>query len=134
MDIDYYSKWISFGLFSLAAVIHIGYFIVESFLLQNVKNSHLLKIKPSDHQAIKVWAFNQGFYNLALALQMIIGLMYVLKGEPKTAGLLVGLSGLTMIMAGVVLFFSAPQLRRGALMQILPPLLGFLFLSSHILF
>ena len=134
MDIDYYSKWISFGLFSLAAVIHIGYFIVESFLLQNVKNSHLLKIKPSDHQAIKVWALNQGFYNLALALQMIVGLMYVLKGEPKTAGLLVGLSGLTMIMAGLVLFFSAPLLRRGALMQFLPPLLGFMFLSSHILF
>ena len=65
---------------------------------------------------------------------MIIGLMFVIKGEQKTAGLLVGLSGLTMIMAGIVLFFSAPQLRRGALLQALPPMLGFLFLFSHIVF
>ena len=134
MDIDYYSKWISYGLFSLAALIHIVFFILESFFLQNAKNVDLFKIKSEDHKAIKTWAMNQGFYNLALALQMIIGLIFVLKGEPKTAGLLVGLSGLTMIMAGIVLFFSAPQLRRGALLQALPPLLGFLFLFSHIVF
>lgn len=134
MDIDYYSKWISYCLFSLAAVIHIAFFITESFLLQNVKNAGLFKIKTEDHNAIKIWALNQGFYNLALALQMIIGLMYVLKGEPKIAGLLVGLSGLTMILAGIVLYFSAPQLRRGALLQIMPPAAGFLFLFSHIVF
>lgn len=134
MDIDFYAKWISYGLFSLAALIHAIFFIIESFYLQNPKNAGLFKIKSEDHKAVKTWAMNQGFYNLALALQMIIGLMFVLKGEPKTAGLLVGLSGLTMIMAGIVLFFSAPQLRRGALIQALPPLLGFFFLFVHILF
>ncbi len=134
MDIDFYAKWISYGLFSLAALVHVIFFILESFVLQNAKNADLFKIKSEDHKAIKVWAMNQGFYNLALALQMIIGLVYVLKGEPKTAGLLVSLSGLTMVMAGTVLFFSAPQLRRGALLQILPPLFGFLFLFSHIVF
>lgn len=126
-------EWISFFFFSLAGLIHIFFFVLESFLLQKTDGYRLMKINPSDHAAIKPWAFNQGFYNLFLAVGIFVGLYFVLKTQIQLAGVVTSLFGLGMIGAGIVLFFSAPKLRKGAYLQIMPPLLGFAFLAFHII-
>ncbi|MBS1650768.1 MAG: DUF1304 domain-containing protein [Bacteroidetes bacterium] len=117
-------KWLSFLFFSLAAIIHVFFFIYESFIIQKNKN-----ILPE----VKIWAFNQGFYNLFLAVAMIIGLYFVLKIDIRIAGIMVSYAGLSMITAGLVLAYSSPKLRKWSILQITPPLIGFVFLSAHVL-
>lgn len=126
------SEWISFIFFAIAAIFHLGFFILESILFQRKGGHRLFKIPAKDHDAVKVWALNQGVYNLFLSLGTFLGLYFVLKKQVMLAGLLTSFCGVSMIGAGLVLWFSAPHLRRGALLQIVPPALGFLFLAFHV--
>lgn len=126
------TKWISFFFFGLAGVVHFFFFILESFLMQKAGAHRRLKISEEAHQAIKPWAFNQGFYNLFFAVGIFIGLYLVTQKMVMLAGLLTSFCGLSMLLAGIVLWFSAPPMRKWAYVQILPPLLGFLFLFSHV--
>ena len=112
---------------------HIGFFIIESIMYQKPEGYKLFKISPQDHLATKKWAFNQGFYNLFLALGTFWGLYFVTQKQVMVAGVLTGFCGMSMLAAGVVLWFSTPQLRKAAYYQIIPPLLGFISLSFHIL-
>lgn len=125
--------WVSFIFFAIAAIVHFSFFILESILFQKPNGYKLFKLKESDHEPVKIWALNQGFYNLFLALGMVVGLYFVIIGRRESAGVLVGFSGLSMIGAGIVLLFTSPNTRRGALLQILPPAIGFFFLLFHIL-
>lgn len=125
-------KWLSFGSFALAGLLHIGFFVFESILFQNPKMAKRLRMSEHEHRAVKLWAYNQGFYNLALGLGTFVGLYFVLKFQVIIAGTILSFCGFTMVMAGVVLWFSAPDWRKSALVQAIPPLLGFLFLYFHI--
>jgi putative membrane protein len=124
-------QWLSFAFFFLAALIHVGFFVMESILFQRPGGHRILKISESDHAAVKIWAFNQGFYNLFIAIGTFVGLTLIFKKQFFVAGIMTGFCGLSMIGAGLVLWFSSPRMRRGALIQIIPPLLGFIFLSFH---
>ncbi len=125
-------EWVSFIFFTIAAIFHVLFFVMESILFQKPNGYKIFKLKESDHLPVKIWALNQGFYNLFLAIGMFIGLYFVIIGRREAAGILVSFSGLSMMGAGLVLFFSAPKLRRGAWVQMLAPALGFIFLASHI--
>lgn len=116
------SSWISFTFFALAGLIHLGFFYFESFYLQ----------KHTANAEVRLWAFNQGIYNFCLAIGVFLGLYFVLKKQIMLAGVLTGFCAVTMIIAGVALFFSAPNLRKFALLQALPPFLGLILLYFHI--
>lgn len=133
MDFYFFAKWASFFCFLLSALLHVGFFVVESILFQKAEGYKLFRLPKEQHEAVKIWALNQGYYNLFLALGTFWGLKYVLEKQVMLAGVLTSFCGFFMIGAGLVLWFSAPHLRRGALLQILPPLLGFLFLAVHVL-
>ena len=126
------AKWISFFCFSLAALLHYVFFFFEAVLLQKPEAARRMKLSEEAHKHVKLWALNQAFYNLALALGMTVGLIFVLQLRVVAAGTLVGFCGLSMILAGIVLAVTAPRYWKGALAQALPPALGFLFLVSHI--
>ncbi len=133
MDFYFFAKWASFVCFLIAALLHIGFFVVESILYQRPEGYKLFRVPKEQHEATKLWALNQGYYNLFLALGTFWGLKYVLEKQVMLAGVLTSFCGFFMMGAGFVLWFSAPHLRRGALLQIVPPLLGFLFLAVHVL-
>lgn len=116
-------KWISYFFFGLAALLHVGFFVLESFMIPKSD-------KYSEKE--KIWAFNQGFYNLFLAAAMVIGLIYVRKLEIRMAGMMVSFAGFCMIIAGLVLIYSNRKMWKAAMVQILPPLIGFIFLGFHI--
>lgn len=126
------AQWLSFIFFAIAGALHLGFFVMESVLFQKKGGHKLFKLAEQDHAAVKVWALNQGFYNLFLALGTFLGLYFVLQKQVMVAGVLTGFCGFSMIGAGLVLWFSAPQLRRGAMLQILPPVFGFFALYFHI--
>ena len=114
-------KWVSFGFFAVAGLLHILFFVIESILFQKPDGYKYFKMSEQDHKGAKLLAQNQGFYNVFFAIGMAAGLFLDLQP-------LVVFCGLSMIGAGVVLWVTAPRLLRGALIQMLPPLFGFIFL------
>jgi putative membrane protein len=126
------AEWLSFIFFSFGGIVHLVLFIMESVLFQRKGGHRLFGTNEADYSAVKVWAFSQGFYNLFLALGTFVGLSFVLKKQVMLAGVLTGFCGLSMLVAGIVLWLTSPQLRKWAFAQAIPPLLGFLFLYFHI--
>ena len=112
----------------LAAVFHVYVFTLESITWRTPKTWKTFGLPSQEHaEIIRPMAFNQGFYNLFLALGAAVGL--ALLGINSTiAHTLMFFSALSMAGAGVVLFFSAKTSRRAAIIQAGPPLIGVLFL------
>jgi len=113
---------------SVAALFHFYVFYLESLTWRTPKTWKTFGL-PSQENAdiIAPMAFNQGFYNLFLALGSTVGL--VLLGANSTiAHTLIFTSSLSMVGAGAVLFFSVKSSRRAAIIQAGPPLIGIVFL------
>jgi putative membrane protein len=77
-------------------------------------------------------AFNQGFYNLFLALATVLGLLLLGWGNPIAGKwvLLVALS--SMVLASIVLLITSRRMWRAALIQGVAPLLGIAFLLGAV--
>lgn len=112
----------------LAGVIHVAIFCMESLWWTTPKVRARFRQAPEQAQATKLFAFNQGFYNLFLGLGVFAGLTLVLAGHSVAGLTLVTWSCLSMLGAAIVLLASAPQMQRGALIQGAAPLL-FLLLA-----
>lgn len=112
----------------LAAAFHVYVFFLESVSWRTPKTWKTFGLPSQEHaDIIRPMAFNQGFYNLFLALGALLGL--ALLGVSSTIAITLMLfAALCMVGAGVVLFVSIPRSRRAALLQATPPLLGALFL------
>jgi putative membrane protein len=115
----------------LAGVIHVVIFCMESLWWTTPKVRVRFRQLPEQAQATKLFAFNQGFYNLFLALGVFAGLTLVLAGHPVSGLTLVTWSCLSMLGAAIVLAASAPQMHRGALIQGTAPLLFLLLGLVH---
>lgn len=113
----------------LAAVVHVLIFCMESLWWTNPKVRVRFRQAPEQAEATKLFAFNQGFYNLFLAIGIFAGLALILGGHPVSGLTLVTWNCLSMFGAAIVLAASAPQLRRGAVIQGAAPLV-FLLLSA----
>ena len=111
----------------LAAAFHIYVFFLESVSWRTPKTWKTFGLPSQEHaDIIQPMAFNQGFYNLFLALGAGLGL--ALLGVARTVAVTLMLfAALCIIGAGVVLFFSIPSSRRAAIIQAGPPLFGVLF-------
>ena len=112
----------------LATAFHIYVFTLETLSWRKPKTWKIFGISSQEHaDIIARMAFNQGFYNLFLAIGSGAGLITV--GFNSEVGLtLLATATLSMAGAGVVLFFSAKTSRRAAIIQAGPPLLGMIFL------
>jgi len=107
----------------LAAVVHVLIFCMESLWWSTPKVRARFRQAPEQADATKLFAFNQGFYNLFLAIGTFAGLALILLGHPDSGLTLVSWNCLFMVGAAIVLAASAPQLRRGAFIQGTAPLL-----------
>jgi len=117
-------------LIGIAAAIHLYVFVLESLRWMRPSTRATFGIRSEQEaETTRLLAFNQGFYNLFLALVAVAGI--VLAGPlPVAAGALLVASAGSMIGAGVVLLASSPRLWRAALVQLLPPGLGLLALAA----
>ena len=109
----------------LAGVIHVLIFCMESLWWTTPQVRARFRQAPEQAQATRLFAFNQGFYNLFLALGVFAGFALVLAGHPVAGLTLATWSCLSMLGAAVVLVASAPGMQRGAVIQGAAP---FLFL------
>lgn len=116
---------------AIAAVIHVYIFVLESVQWSKESTRKVFGVKSAaDAELMKPLAFNQGFYNLFLALGVSAGLVLMLsKGAPAT-GFGIAIFGLlSMVLAAVVLLSSNPKLARSALIQGAAPLVGVVLLA-----
>ncbi len=118
----------------IAALAHVGIFTLESVLWAKPSTWRKFGLKSQgDADLMEQMAFNQGFYNLFLALGVVVGLLLLAWGNPVAGKwvLLVSLSSMTL--ASVVLLISRKKLWRAALLQGVAPLLGIVFLLGAVM-
>jgi putative membrane protein len=113
----------------VSGLVHVLIFCMESVLWTTPGVRARFRQSPEQAEATKLFAFNQGFYNLFLAVGTFAGLALVLTGHPRVGWTLVYWNCLFMLGAAVVLVGSAPGMRRGAVIQGAAPLL-FLVLAT----
>jgi len=109
----------------LAGVVHVLIFCMESLWWTTPQVRGRFRQTPEQADATKLFAFNQGFYNLFLAVGTFAGLALVLKGHDRAGMTLVYWNCLSMLGAAIVLAGSAPRMHCGALIQGAAPLLFF---------
>jgi putative membrane protein len=119
----------------VAAVIHLLIFFLESVLWSRPTTWKRFGVaSQADAETLKPMAFNQGFYNVFLALGAGTGLVLLGSGSWAQAGVALALfSCLSMVLAAVVLVASSPKLLRAALIQGVAPLLAIVFLAAALL-
>ena len=118
---------VAFVLAALAALVHVYIFVIES--LQWEKPSTLRAFGMSAEQAavMKPLAYNQGFYNLFLALEVAAGVV-LLDPHRNTGVALVAFACASMVAAALVLVSSDTSKLRGAVIQGAIPALALLAL------
>lgn len=109
----------------LAGVVHVLIFCMESLWWTSPRVRARFRQTAEQAETTRLLAFNQGFYNLFLALGTFAGVVLVLVGHAGSGLTLVTWNCLFMLGAAIVLVASAPQMRRGAFIQGAAP---FLFL------
>ncbi|HEY8886070.1 MAG TPA: DUF1304 domain-containing protein [Candidatus Microsaccharimonas sp.] len=113
----------------LAVVIHVYIWVLESFLWTKPKTTKLFGISHKDAVVSKQLAFNQGFYNLFLAIMTAIGAFTFLVGHVDVGyALLVAGTG-SMIFAGLLLLLTDRTKRRAALVQFVAPAIGIVLIA-----
>jgi putative membrane protein len=113
----------------LAALVHVVIFYFESIgWTKPTVWKRFGVASQADADTVRPMAYNQGFYNLFLAIGAVVGTI-LLATELEQAGYAVVLfATLSMVAAATVLVLSNPRLARAALTQGALPLVGVLFL------
>lgn len=117
----------------LAALIHVYIFTMESLTWTSAATRARFGTTPAQAEATRQMAFNQGFYNLFLALTTIVGIVLVVAGQRGAGAALVFSGAGSMVLAGLVLGLSSPDRSRAALTQLTPPALGVIALAIGLL-
>jgi putative membrane protein len=101
----------------LAALLHVYIFTMESLTWTSARTRAVFGTTPEEAETTRLLAFNQGFYNLFLAIVTILGIPPVIMGD-KAVGVALVLAGVgSMAAAAIVLFFSARDKARAAVIQ-----------------
>ncbi|MFT4042993.1 MAG: DUF1304 domain-containing protein [Gordonia sp. (in: high G+C Gram-positive bacteria)] len=118
-----------FVLTGIAALVHIYIFYMESAAWTTSYVRTTFGLTERQAEATKEMAFNQGFYNLFLAVMVIVGIAAYAAGSTPVAAALVFAGAGSMVGAALVLLASSPDKRAAALKQGVVPLLGVLALG-----
>ncbi|WP_448750390.1 DUF1304 domain-containing protein [Actinomyces sp.] len=107
----------------LAATLHVVIFYIESFAW-TTRALSVFGMDRESAEATKEMAFNQGFYNLFLAIEAFAGMtVYFLASRP--VGLTLALFGVgSMLAAALLLFVTSPNKRSAAIKQGFLPLIA----------
>ena len=121
----------------LAALLHVYIFVMESVQWSQPRVWKRFGLRDqAAADTVKPMAYNQGFYNLFLAIGAIIGIVLFLMGDAGTAADVAGRTLVlftlgSMVAAALVLLTTGRSYLRAALIQGTLPLIGFaLFLFA----
>ncbi|BDZ48935.1 hypothetical protein GCM10025867_11760 [Frondihabitans sucicola] len=117
---------------ALAALLHVVFFLFESVFWSRPKIYGRFGIATqAEADTIRPMAYNQGFYNLALALGVIVGI-FLLEGSSGmfVAGKTLVIFGTAcMVVAGIVLASTGRSYRSAAALQFVPAVVALILTS-----
>jgi putative membrane protein len=112
----------------LAALVHVYIFVIESLRFESPSTLRTFGIRPTEAAVLKPVFYNQGFYNLFLALGTFAGIGSVVANRHDVGVALIGFGVGSMLAAATVLVTSDGSKARAALVQGLFPALTLLCL------
>jgi putative membrane protein len=112
---------------ALAGLLHVYIFLMESAWWTRPKIWRRFGLtSQADADTTRALAYNQGFYNLFLAVGSILGLFVYFGGLEQAGAALIFLSTASMFLAALVLLSTGPDKLKSALTQGTLPLIGFI--------
>ncbi len=109
----------------IAALLHVFIFTMESITWTKPSTWKRFSLtSQADAETTKPLAYNQGFYNLFLAIGALMGIIAVWAGAPQVGWTLVFSSCGSMLLAALVLAASGKKYLRAATTQGITPLLA----------
>ena len=116
------------GVFAVAAaLLHVYIWVLEAFRWTEPSTRKTFGVSEADAPVLAPMAYNQGFYNLFLAVITIVGV--ALLGEQEDVGRALALAGTgSMLGAALVLVTHDRSMARAAITQGTLPALAVLFL------
>lgn len=96
---------------SMASLLHMVFFVLESVLFRTPGVRRLFGVRPdADSAPLRLFAVNQGLYNLALAVAVLVGVVVAIAAPVSNLGVIVVLTGCAvMVVAGIALAVTAPR-------------------------
>lgn len=113
----------------LAALLHVYIFVLESLTWTSPRTRAIFGTTAEEAETTRPLAFNQGFYNLFLAVVAAAGIVAFLMGHKGVGAALVFAGVGSMLAAAAVLLASSPDKSRAALTQGALPLVGVVLLG-----
>lgn len=119
------------GLFfaGLAALLHVYIWVMESFTWTSARTRATFGLTEEQALATKELAFNQGFYNLFLAIITLAGIVIGGIGYDGVGIALIFAGVGSMLAAALVLLLSSPDKARAAVTQGIFPLIAIVLLA-----
>ena len=105
--------WVLAG---LAGLLHVWIFVLEALRFDDPGTRKVFRIEDDHAEAVRPWAWNQGWYNLFLAVGALLGAGLGLA-DRDGAGPLVGLACGSMLAAALVLVLTDRRMLRPAVLQ-----------------
>jgi putative membrane protein len=116
------------GFTVLAALLHLYIWVLESFRWNEPATRRTFGVSEEDARVLAPMAFNQGFYNLFLAIGTTVGI--AMSHANRDAGLALVLLGVgSMLAAALVLISSDGSNARGAVVQGMFPVICLVLLA-----
>ena len=118
---------------ALAALLHVYIFVMESLTWTSRRTRATFGTTVEEAEITKPLAFNQGFYNLFLAVVTAIGIVAKALGYNDVGIALVFAGTGSMAAASLVLLTSSPDKARAAVVQGSFPLIAIVLLVIGLL-
>ncbi|WP_424447681.1 DUF1304 domain-containing protein [Microbacterium arborescens] len=121
---------VGLALAGIAALIHVFIFYLESIAWTSERARKTFGTGTvAQAETQKTLAFNQGFYNLFLAIMVFVGIAFVIAGTLAVGSALVFAGAGSMVAASLVLLLSDRSKASAALKQGVVPALGVIALA-----
>ena len=118
---------------ALAALLHVYIFVMESLTWTSPRTRATFGTSVEEAETTKPLAFNQGFYNLFLAVVTAIGIALMAAGHTSPGAALVFAGVGSMAAAAAVLLASSPDKARAAVTQGTFPVIAIVLLVLGLL-
>ena len=113
----------------LAGLLHVYIFTMESLTWTSKRTRAAFGTTVEEAETTKLLAFNQGFYNLFLAIVTAIGVVGICLGHTAVGAALAFAGVGSMLAAAAVLLASSPDKARAAVTQGAFPLIAVVLLA-----
>lgn len=115
----------------LAAAVHVYIWVLESVLWMRESTRRAFRIRSvAEAETLRAMAYNQGYYNLFLALGVVVGLVLLWSGLELAGAVLTVFVCVSMVLAALVLITSNRRMLRAALVQGAAPLVAVACLAA----